>query len=116
MLNFFLIILLIFVFLEVMKMKWNTLQSEVHGLDINDLVNKDCLNKLENEFDDKDIDIVTLQIAVRDKVKNSEEDDAKLDVISLSNRSIEDTLLNKTIVNVNSNENFIKIKKIIDEF
>ena len=95
-------------FLEVMEMKWNTLQSEVHGLDINDLVNKDFLNKLEKEFDDKDIDIVTLQIAVRDK--------AKLDVISLSNRSIEDTLLNKTVVNVNSNENFIKIKKIIDEF
>lgn len=98
-------------------MKWNTLQSEVHGLDINDLVDKDFLNKLEEEFDDKDIDIVTLQIAIRDKVKKSEDDDdAKLDVISLSNRSIEDTLLNKTIVNVNSIENFNKIQKIINEF
>ena len=97
-------------------MKWNTLQSEVHGLDINDLVNKEFLNKLEEEFGDKDIDIVTLQIAVRDKVKKSEDDDDKIDVISLSNRSIEDTLLNKTIVNVNSIENFDKIQKIIDEF
>lgn len=98
-------------------MKWNTLQSEVHGLDINDLVNKDFLNKLEKEFNDKDVDIVSLQIAVRDKIKKSEEDDdAKLDVISLSNRGIEDTLLNKTIVNVNSIENFDKIQKIIDEF
>lgn len=97
-------------------MKWNTLQSEVHGLDINDLVNKDFLNKLEEEFNDKDVDVITLQIAVRDKIKNSEKDDAKVDIISLSNRSIEDTLLDKTIVDVNSNENFVKIQKIINGF
>ena len=40
-------------------MKWNTLQSEVHGLDINDLVNKDFLNKLEKEFDDDTESIIT---------------------------------------------------------
>ena len=97
-------------------MKWSTLQSKVYGLNINDFVSDEFLEKLRNEFEDKDVDVVTLQIAVRDKVKDPKNDDAKVDIISLSNRNIEDTLLNKTIVDVTSDENFEKIKKIIDEF
>ncbi|MBQ6349773.1 MAG: hypothetical protein IJI42_02450 [Methanobrevibacter sp.] len=97
-------------------MKWRTLQSKAYGLDINDFVSDEFLEKLRNEFEDKDVDVVTLQIAVRDKVKNPKNDDAKVDIISLSNRNIEDTLLHKTIVDVTSDENFEKIKKVIDEF
>ena len=97
-------------------MKWNTLQSKAYGLDINDFVRDDFLEKLRIEFEDKDVDVVTLQIAVRDKVKNPKNDDAKVDIISLSNRNIEDTLLQKTIVDVTSDETFEKIKKVIDEF
>lgn len=97
-------------------MKWSTLQSKAYGLDINDFVSDEFLEKLRNEFEDKDVDVVTLQIAVRDKVKNPKNDDAKVDIISLSNRNIEDTLLHKTIVDVTSDENFEKIKKVIDEF
>ena len=90
-------------------MKWNTLQSKAYGLDINDFVRDDFLEKLRIEFEDKDVDVVTLQIAVRDKVKDPKNDDAKVDIISLSNRNIEDTLLNKTIVDVTSDENFEKM-------
>lgn len=97
-------------------MKWSTLQSKAYGLDINDFISDEFLEKLRNEFEDKDVDVVTLQIAVRDKVKNPKNDDAKVDIISLSNRNIEDTLLHKTIVDVTSDENFEKIKKVIDEF
>ena len=97
-------------------MKWSTLQSKAYGLNINDFVNKEFLDKLRCEFKDKDIDVVTLQIAVRDKVKDPKDDDAQVDVISLSNRNIEDTLLHKTIVDVTSDENFEIIKKVIDEF
>lgn len=97
-------------------MKWNTLQSKAYGLDINDFVRDDFLEKLRIEFEDKDVDVVTLQIAVRDKVKDPKNDDAKVDIISLSNRNIEDTLLQKTIVDVTSDENFEKIKKVICEF
>jgi len=96
--------------------KWNTLQSKAYGLDINDFVRDDFLEKLRIEFEDKDVDVVTLQIAVRDKVKDPKNDDAKVDIISLSNRNIEDTLLHKTIVDVTSDENFEKIKKVICEF
>lgn len=96
-------------------MKWNTLQSKAYGLNINDFVSEEFLDKLRCEFEDKDVDVVTLQIAVRDKVKDPK-DDAKIDVISLSNRNIEDTLLHNTIVDVTSDENFEKIKKVIDEF
>ena len=97
-------------------MKWNTLQSKVYGLNINDFVGEEFLDKLREEFENKDVDVVTLQIAVRDKVKDPKNDDAKVDIISLSNRNIEDTLLHKTIVDVTSDENFKKIKKVIDEF
>ena len=97
-------------------MKWNTLQSKAYGLNINDFVSDEFLDKLREEFEDKDVDVVTLQIAVRDKVKDPKNDDAQVDIISLSNRSIEDRLLHKTIVDVTSDENFEKIKKIIDEF
>ena len=97
-------------------MKWNTLQSKAYGLNINDFVSDKFLEKLRNEFEDKDVDVVTLQIAVRDKVKDPKNDGAKVDIISLSNRNIEDTLLHKTIVDVTSDENFEKIKKVIDEF
>lgn len=97
-------------------MKWSTLQSKAYGLDINDFVSDEFLEKLRNEFEDKDVDVVTLQIAVRDKVKDPKNDDAKVDIISLSNRNIEDTLLHKTIVDVTSDENFEKIKKVINDF
>lgn len=97
-------------------MKWSTLQSKAYGLNINDFVSDEFLEKLRCEFEGKDVDVVTLQIAVRDKVKDPKNDDAKLDIISLSNRSIEDTLLHKTIVDVTSDENFEKIKKVIDDF
>jgi len=98
-----------------MYMKWNTLQSKVYGLNINDFVSDEFLDKIRNEFKDKDVDVVTLQIAIRDKVSNPKHDVAKVDVISLSNSSIEDTLLHETIVDVTSEENFEKIKRIIDD-
>lgn len=97
-------------------MKWSTLQSKAYGLDINDFVSDEFLEKLRNEFEDKDVDVVTLQIAVRDKVKDPKNDDAKVDIISLSNGNIEDTLLHRTIVDVTSDENFEKIKKVINDF
>ena len=96
-------------------MKWSTLQSKVHGLNLDNLVDKNFINKLKEEFEDKDIDIVTLQIAVRDKVKDPS-DEPTLDVISLANKSVEDTLLNDTIVDVNFEENFDKIKKVLNEY
>ena len=96
-------------------MKWSTLQSKVYGLNINDFVSDEFLEKLKIEFGDKDVDVITLQIAVRDKVKNPN-DDANVEIISLSNRSIEDTLLHKTVVDVTSDENFKKIKNVIDKF
>ena len=96
-------------------MEWNTLQAKVDGLNINDFVSDELLDKLRNEFDDKDIDIVTLQIAVRDRIKDSK-NDAKVELISLANHNVEDTLLNKTIVDATSEKNFEKIKKLINDF
>lgn len=96
-------------------MEWKTLQSKVLGLNINDLIKDDFLKKLNEKFEGKDVDVVTLQIAVRDKVVEPETE-ADLDVITLSNKTIEDTLLNNTIVDVNSTENYEKIKKVLDEY
>ena len=100
---------------EVIDMEWKPLHSKVSGLNINDLIKDDFLKKLNEEFEGKDVDVVTLQIAVRDKVVETETE-ADLDVVTLSNKTIEDTLLNNTIVDVNSTENFEKIKKVLDEY
>lgn len=43
-------------------MKWSTLQSKAYGLNINNLVSDEFLEKLRNEFEDKDVDVVTLQL------------------------------------------------------
>lgn len=94
-------------------MEWKTLQSKVYGLNLNDLINEEFLKKLNGEFENKDIDIISLQIAIRDKLEDPS-DEVKVDVISLSNNTIEDTLLNNTIVDVNDSENFNKIKKVLD--
>lgn len=96
-------------------MKWSTLQSKAHELNLDDLVDKNFLNKLKEEFGDKDVDVVTLQIALRDKIKNPS-DEPNLDIISLANKSVEDTLLNDTIVDVNFEENFDKIKRVLNEY
>ncbi|MBR0472955.1 MAG: hypothetical protein IJI98_09700 [Methanosphaera sp.] len=97
-------------------MKWSTLQSKAYGLNINDFISEKFLDKLRNEFKDKDVDVITLQITVRDKIRDPKNDDAKVEIISLSNSTIEDTLLHNTIVDVTSDENFEKIKKVIDNF
>lgn len=94
-------------------MEWKTLQSKVYGLNLNDLIKEEFLKKLNGEFENKDIDIISLQIAIRDKLEDPS-DEVKVDVISLSNNTIEDTLLNNTIVDVNDSENFDKIKKVLD--
>ena len=98
---------------EVIDMEWKTLQSKVYGLNLNDLIKEEFLKKLNEEFENKDIDIISLQIAIRDKLEDPS-DEVKVDVISLSNNTIEDTLLNNTIVDVNDYENFDKIKKVLD--
>ena len=36
------------------NMKWSTLQSKVHGLNLDDLVDKNFLNSIKEEFEDKD--------------------------------------------------------------
>ena len=94
-------------------MEWKTLQSKVYGLNLNDLIKEEFLKKLNGEFENKDIDIISLQIAIRDKLEDPS-DEVKVDVISLSNNTIEDTLLNNTIVDVNDSANFDKIKKVLD--
>lgn len=97
-------------------MEWHTLQSRVHGLNINEFVNAEFLDSIRNDFEDKDVDVIALQIAIRDKVKDPKNDDAKLDTILLVNRNLEDTLLNYTIVDVTSEEQYPKIKNIIEKY
>lgn len=94
-------------------MKYSVLQAKIEELNLNDLINEQFIQKINDEFEDKDVNVITLQIAIRDKVKDSS--DTNLDVITLSNRGIEDTLMHNTIVDVNTDENFEKIMNVLND-
>lgn len=96
-------------------MEWKPLQAMVNGLDINEFVSDELLDKLRKEFKDKKVDIVTLQVAVRDKPKEFSTNFDQLDLISLYNHNVEDTLLHKTVVDVTHEENLEKIKRVIED-
>ncbi len=97
-------------------MEWETLQAKVQGLNLNKLLNEQFLKDLNAEFEDKEIDAINLQIALRDKkVKSLDDDFTDMDIITLSNRDIEDTLLDTIIVDVNHVENFNKIKVVLNK-
>lgn len=95
-------------------MEWNTLRSNVQGLNLNDLIKDDFIKRLNDEFKDKEVDVINLQITIRDKLEEPS-GDANLEVISLFNKNIEDTLLNNVIVDVTKTENFNKVKNVLED-
>lgn len=53
-------------------MEWNPLQAKVDNINLNDLLNKDFLNKLEEKFNDKKVDVINLQVVIRDEKINDD--------------------------------------------
>ena len=95
--------------------EWNSLQAISQGLNLNDLLNEKLLEKINEEFKDKQIDVTNIQLTVRDK-KIQETSDETFDLITIMNRNVKDTFLNRVVIDVNIQENLDKIIKAINEY
>lgn len=95
-------------------MEWNPLQAKVNSINLNDLLNEGFLKKVEKEFADKKVDLINLQLVIMDEKINDKDNPIK-DIITLSNRDINDTLFDTIIVDVNSEENYDKIKNVLTD-
>ncbi|RAP51857.1 MAG: hypothetical protein BZ137_09585 [Methanosphaera sp. rholeuAM130] len=95
-------------------MFWNTLQAKVYGFKLNSLLKDEFIESLNDEFEDKKVDVVNIQVAIRDK-KIDNPDDYHVDLITLSKVNFENMILGNVIVDVDNEDNFDKIKGIIDK-
>ena len=93
---------------------WNSLQLITQGLDLNDFLNEELLDKIKGEFKGKQVDVTNIQFSVRDQ-KINEQSDETFDLITIMNRNVKDTLLNRVIIDVNNPENLDKIVSAINK-
>ena len=94
--------------------EWNSLQSIAQGLDLNSFLNKEFLDLISEEFKGKQIDVTNIQLTVRDQ-KINEQSDESFDLITIMNRNIKDTFLNRVIIDVNNQENLDKMINAINK-
>ena len=92
---------------------WDEIVVKKNNFDLNSLVNKDFLDELEKISEDKQVDCINLSFAVRDKEIKIDEN-SELNMITLQNNGIEDTL-SKTVY-LKTDFKISDIKKIIDTF
>ena len=95
-------------------MQWSTLQAKVHGLKLNNLFKDEFVEMLNNEFEDKKVDVVNIQIALRDNEFDKTSNCMKVNMITLSKMNFENILLGNVIVDVDNEDNFDKIKNILE--
>lgn len=95
-------------------MHWDTLQAKVHGLKLNSLLKDEFIELLNDEFEDKKVDVVDIKVAIRDK-QIDDPLDYHVDLITLSKVNFENMILGNVIVDVDNEDNFDKIKGIIDK-
>lgn len=82
-------------------MDWESLQVLIKGLYLNDLMNHDFIRDLEEKLENKCVEVINIQIRVRDEKIH---DDSDYEIVSLANRDFKDTLLNQAILDADSHE------------
>lgn len=95
--------------------EWTSLQAISQGLNLNDLLNERLLEKINEEFEGKQIDVTNIQFTVRDK-KIHETSDETFDLITIMNRNVKDTFLNRVVIDVNIQENLDKMINAINNY
>lgn len=96
-------------------MDYESLQLLIKELSLNDLLNQDFLNNLEKNMVKKRVEVINIQIRVRDEKIN---DNSDYEIVSLANRNFKDTLLKQVILDADSNEtinSFIDSIKKLEE-
>ena len=89
-------------------MDYESLQLLIKGLSLNNLLNRDFLKNLEDNMEDKRIEVINIQIRVRDDKIN---DNSDYEIVSLANRNFKDTILKQVIIDADPNET---INRFID--
>lgn len=93
--------------------KWAPLQAKTEGVNLTDLISSDLLNELKKNFKDKNIDVVNISLVVSDQDSSIKEDENS-DLISLVNKTVDDTVNDNIIVDMNKAESYENIIKTID--
>lgn len=93
-------------------MDWKPLQSIAKGFVLTDLLKPEFVEYLNEHFEDKRVEAINIQIRVRDeKISDYMENE----IISIANRSGQDTLLKKVIVDADNNETLNIFTDAIDK-
>ena len=90
-------------------MDWNSLQEVTQGLSLKELLNSEFIKNLNDEFEDKKIEITSIKIKVSDK------DSYEVNYVTLFTRNLEDLVLDKIVVDVENHEDLDKIKSAIEK-
>ncbi len=90
-------------------MDWNSLQEVTQGLSLKELLNSEFIKNVNDEFEDKKIEITSIKIKVSDK------DSYEVNYVTLFTRNLEDLVLDKIVVDVENHEDLDKIKSAIEK-
>lgn len=93
-------------------MDWKPLQSIAKGFVLTDLLKPEFVEYLDEHFPDKRVEAINIQIRVRDrKISKYMENE----IVSIANRSGQDTLLKKVIVDADNTETLNVFTDAIDK-
>ena len=96
---------------------WQSIQAAKKGFDLNKIFNEEFLNKLEESFENVNINVINVGIALINKDISPEEDiTEQISLIELGNKTIEDTFNDNINVIVSNPKSMNIIQKIIDDF
>ena len=97
---------------------WQFIQATKKGFDLNKIFNEEFLKKLEENFENENINVINVGIALINKDISPEEDDSaeQISLIELGNKTIEDTFNDNIHVIVSNPKSMSIIQKIIDDF
>lgn len=93
--------------------EWKSLQKVANNISLKDLIKDEFMELINDEFEDKNVEIDSIQFSLRDKQIDS---DSTLELVSLFHRNLEDVLLEKVVVDVDSEDNMGHIVNVIDKW
>ena len=82
-------------------MEWKYIQAITKGLSLNDLLNKDLIDNINENLEDKCVEAINIQLRLRDEKLSK---DSEYEIISIANRNSKDTLLKQVIVDADTND------------
>lgn len=92
---------------------WDEITVKKNGLNLNKLVSKEFLSDLEKLFEGKKVNCIDFSFIIRDE-KIESTSNLDVNIITIKNMSIEDTLTET--VYLNSNSKIQELKEILNQY